>query len=284
MTKKRASIIAVIGPTASGKSEFAVKLARKIGGEIISADSRQVYKYLNIGSAKVLGKWIGGAFVYKDIPHHCIDFVNPNRRFTVAEYKTCSEKAIKGIQNCGKIPIIAGGTGFYIDAVLYDFQFPKVPPDEKLRKKLERLSPAELFTRLKKLDPRRAANIDRHNKRRLVRALEIIIKTGKPIPQFQAFRPSQGLKIIKLKVPAEKLKKRIEKRLEERLKHGLIEEVRNLRKKHKLSWKRLDDLGLEYRHVSRYLRGLIDYEEMKRKINVDSRRYAKKQVGWFKNY
>lgn len=338
---KRGRIIAIVGPTASGKSEFAVKLAKKIGGEIISADSRQVYKYLDIGSAKVPGKWenmprphafrnhgsrapaararylssrgsavqfdnggtkpaglrefpqnmragqdIKKIFIYKGIPHHCIDFVNPKRRFTVAEWKKCAEKAIKDIQNRGKIPIICGGTGFYVDAVILDSKFPEVPPDKKLRKKLERLSPARLFARLKKLDPRRAKIIDQNNKRRLIRALEIVIKTGKPvpIPIVSSKRTRVHPLVIKLNPPPNELKKRIERRLMARFKHGLIEEVRNLHKKHKLSWRRLDELGLEYRYVSRYLRGFITYDEMVGKINSESWRYAKRQIKWFKKY
>lgn len=289
--KKHTNIIVLVGPTASGKSELAVKIAKKFNGEIISADSRQVYKYLNIGSAKVPGKWQSRdkrqwisnkkIFIYKGVPHHCIDFVDPKKVFTVAEYKKCALKAIRDIANRNKIPILVGGTGFYIDAVIYNLFLPEVPPDERLRKKLERLPPARLFERLRKLDPRRAASIDRYNKRRLIRTLEIVIKTGRPIPPLQYAQYPSKTFFIGLKILPDKLKKRIEMRLDKRLRNGLIEEVINLRKKHRLSWKRLDELGLEYRYVSRYLRGLLSYQEMKNKINSESWHYAKRQMTWW---
>jgi len=284
-------VIAVIGPTASGKSEFAVKLAKRIGGEIISADSRQVYKYLDIGSAKVPGKWlaprvaryVSKLFIYKGIPHHCIDFVNPKKRFTVAEWKKCAEKAIQDIRSRGKIPIICGGTYFYIDSILDGSKFPEVPPDEKLRKRFGKLSADHLFKMLRKLDPRRAENIDPQNKRRLIRALEIVIKTGKPVPaksNTQHGLRVKNTKIIALNPSSATLKKRIAKRLKERLKNGLVEEVKNLHEKHRLTWKRLDELGLEYRYVSRYIRGLITRDAMVSKINSETWRYAKKQILW----
>ncbi|MBI4119294.1 MAG: tRNA (adenosine(37)-N6)-dimethylallyltransferase MiaA [Parcubacteria group bacterium] len=288
--KNCAKIIVIVGPTASGKSELAVKIAKKFNGEIISADSRQVYKYLDIGSAKVEGRWKNNRFIYKKIVHHCIDFVNPKKVYTVAEYKKCAGKAIKDITSRGKIPILVGGTGFYIDSVIYDLPLPEVPPDENLRKRLNRLSPAELFEQLTELDRRRAANIDRFNKRRLIRALEIVLKTGKPVSANVTVGSRSwvncNILTIGLRMPPRQLKKRIENRLDGRLKGGLIEEVKNLHENPPagggLSWKRLDDFGLEYRYVSRYLRGIISYEEMRRKILAESWHYAKRQMTWWK--
>src|SRR3989344_3066503 len=162
-------IVVIVGPTASGKSELADALARRFGGEIISADSRQVYKGLNIGTGKVPGKWRlinlpdskrslaiwqipkAKVFMYKGVPHHCIDFVPPRKVFNAADFKKCAENAIKDITARGRTPILAGGTGFYIDTVVYDMALPEVLPNRKLRKMLEQKGPALLFAMLKKL-------------------------------------------------------------------------------------------------------------------------------------
>src|SRR3989344_6085432 len=208
MKSKLQKNIAIVGPTASGKSELAVKIAKRFNGEIISADSRQVYRGLDIGTGKVpndfsnyprissnasrittsriRGKFdiIRGKFekyVYKGVPHYCIDFVSPKKVFTVADFKKCAEAAIKDITNRGKIPILCGGTGFYIDSVLYNLPIPNVPPNQKLRKQLSKKSAEELFKILKKMDPKRAKTIDPHNPRRLIRAIEIVKTTGKPV-------------------------------------------------------------------------------------------------------
>ena len=182
----RPKIIVVLGQTASGKSEFAVKLAKKfnppVGGEIISADSRQVYKGLDIGSGKIIKKEMKG------VPHHLLDITSPKRTFTVYQYQKLAKKALKDIIKRGKIPIICGGTGLYIDSIIYGIKFPEVPPNPKLRKKLEKRTTEELFKQLQKLDPRRAQNIDKYNRRRLIRALEIIITTSKPVPTLNNIR------------------------------------------------------------------------------------------------
>ena len=195
-------IIVVVGPTASGKSDLAVYLAKKFNGEVISADSRQVYKGMDIGTGKVplsksthtqtlsspaplTQRGVRGVKIsgyYGGIAHYLIDVAHPARRFTAGQYKKLGQAAIKKIQNKNKIPIICGGTGFYIRMLIDDLQVPAVKPDLKLRTKLEKKTTEELFVELKKLDPRRAADIDRHNPRRLVRALEIVLKTGRPVP------------------------------------------------------------------------------------------------------
>ncbi len=269
-------IIVILGPTASGKSELAVKLAKKFNGEIISADSRQVYKGLDIGSGKITKKEMRG------IPHHLLSVASPKKIFTVAQYQKLAKKAIKKISRKGKLPIICGGTGLYINAVLYDYKLPKVKPRIELRKQLEKKSTEELFERLKKLDPRRAKGIDKYNRRRLIRAVEICVATGKPISPLAKLADYDALKIGIKKSP-EELKKRIKKRLFRRLKlrKGMIEEVKKLREQ-SISWQRLDDLGLEYRYVSRYLRGLINKKEMIDSILKESWRYAKRQMTWFK--
>lgn len=305
---KKPKIIVILGQTASGKSDLAVKIARRCNGEIISADSRQVYKGLDIGSGKVprdnskiksptpTGRQEKSKlqiknqnYFYKKIQHHLLDVASPKRTFTVAQYQKLAKKEIKKILTRGKIPIICGGTGLYIDSIIYNTKFPEVPPRPKLRKKLEKFSTEELFQKLQKLDPRRAENIDKHNRRRLIRALEIVLTTKSPVPPFSA-AADYDILLIGIKKSPEKLKKLIAERLEKRLKIGMIKEVENLHK-NGVSWKRLDDLGLEYRYVSRYLRGLIDKprsktnlqdrQEMIEILNKEINKYAKRQMTWF---
>lgn len=289
---KKSKIIVILGPTASGKSEIAVKIAKKIDGEIISADSRQVYKGLNIGSGKVpRDKSKNQNYFYKGIKHYLIDVASPKRTFTVTQYQKLAKKSLTNIIKRGKIPIICGGTGLYIDALIYDYKFPKVPPQPKLRKKLEKKSTEELFKQLQKLDPRRAKNIDKNNRRRLIRALEIILVTNKPVPLLNNIRANprsnqceSAYEVLKIgiKKSSEELKKLIAKRLKKRLKEGMIEEVENLRYQYGLSWKKLNNFGLEYRYISRYLRSLINKKEMINLIQKESEKYAKRQITWFK--
>ncbi|MEE8131852.1 MAG: tRNA (adenosine(37)-N6)-dimethylallyltransferase MiaA [Candidatus Paceibacterota bacterium] len=286
-------IIVILGPTASGKSDLAVKIAKQFNGEVISTDSRQVYKGLNIGSGKITKKEMKG------IPHHLLDMASPKKTFTVAQYQKLAKKAIKQILSKDKIPIICGGTGFYIDALIYNYHLPEVPPQPKLRKTLEKKSTKELFQQLKKFDPQRAKNIDKNNRRRLIRALEIILTTKLPVPILattsgsKRIVPYDVLKIGIKKSP-EELKKLISKRLEKRLKIGMVQEVERLHNGSALSpegkpsasygvnWQRLDDLGLEYRYVSRYLRKLITKKEMIETLNKEIYRYSKRQMTWFR--
>lgn len=268
-------VIVVLGQTASGKSELAVKIAKQFNGEIISADSRQVYKGLDIGSGKITKKEMHG------IKHYLLDVANPKRVFTVSQYQKLAKKAIQKILKKGKMPIICGGTGLYIDALIYNYYLPEVSPQPKLRKRLEKRTTEELFKKLKKLDSRRAKNIDKNNRRRLIRALEIVLTTGKPIASFQKTSLYDVLSIGIKKSP-EELKELIKKRLLRRLKQGMIKEVKNLHKKQKISWKRLDGLGLEYRYVSHYLRGTLSKQEMIESIEKESWQYTKRQTTWFK--
>lgn len=271
--KYNPKIIVVVGPTASGKSSLAVKLAKKFHGEIISADSRQVYEGMNIGTGKITKKEMA------KIPHHLLDVANPKKQFTVAQYKRLTDKAIKKIVNRGKIPIICGGTGFYVQAITENISIPEVKPDIKLRIALEKKPTKELFSQLKKLDSRRAKNIDRNNRRRLVRALEIIIKSGKKIPELKS-APKYEVLFIGVKCDARKLKELIRTRLLKRLKMGMVKEVINL-KKSGLSWKRLEDFGLEYRYVAYYLQNKLSYDEMVKKLQKEIEHYAKRQMTWF---
>jgi len=267
-------LLVIVGPTASGKSKLAVFLAKKFNGEVVSADSRQVYKYLDIGSGKITKKEMEG------IPHHLLDVANPKRKFTVAQYQKLAQKAIEKIMEKKKLPILCGGSGFYIKAVIEGLQIPKVPPDWKFRKKLEKKSAKELYEKLKKLDPERAKTIDPKNKRRLIRALEIIKKLKK-VPKLKKIPPPYKILIIGIKKSKKQLKILIKKRLKKRLKKGLIAEVKKLRK-YGLSFKRLKEFGLEYKWVALYLEKKISYQEMVKNLLKDIERFAKKQISFFK--
>lgn len=278
-TKK--PVIAIVGPTASGKSELAVKVAKKFNGEIISADSRQVYKGLNIGSGKVKGKWGRSAiYLYKTVPHHCIDYVSPKKRYTVVDFQKCARRAIEGIRARGKIPFLVGGTGLYIDAALGAFSFPSVPPNPIVRKKLEKRSTENLFAELKKRDPRRAATIDPHNKRRLIRALEIITATKKPIPSPQQYIENVVL-LIGIKKEKKELQKAIAQRVRAMLARGLVAETKKLRHQG-LSWKRIADFGFEYRLPALFLRKKISRKELGMQLVKENWRYAKRQMTWWR--
>ena len=277
MNVSKKKIIVILGPTASGKSELAVKLAQKINGEIISADSRQVYKGMNIGTGKITEKEKEG------IAHYLLDVASPKRKFTVAQYKKMALKAVDKIFKKGKIPIFCGGTGFYIQAVVENLTLPEVKPDWKLRKQLEKKSTIELYRQLKKLDPRRAATIDKDNPRRLIRAIEIVLRTKKPVPKLASNPLPYPLLFIGIKRTKKDLEKLIEKRLLKRIRQGMIEEVKKLRKSG-ISFKRLEEFGLEYRWLARYLEKKISKEEMIENLRRDIIKFAKRQMIWFKKY
>lgn len=286
MSKSRQKVIVILGQTATGKSDFAVEIAKLIGGEIISADSRQVYKGLDIGSGKITKKEMKG------VPHHLLDVASPTRTFTVADFKKKAEDAIKQIVKNEKIPIICGGTGFYIDSLISGQTLPEVAPDKKLRATLEKKSIEELFKILKKLDAKRAKDIDKNNPVRLIRAIEIASALGK-VPKLLKNKKIQKYDIIYigLTLPDEILKEKIRIRLYARIKDGMIKEVENLHK-NGLSWKRLNDLGLEYRYVSGYIQSgeYIKNDEINavlkqdwvQKLNSEIWHYAKRQKTWFK--
>lgn len=271
MTQK---IIAVVGPTASGKSALAVEVARLVGGEIVSADSRQVYTGLDIGTGKVTKREMRG------IPHHLLDVASPKRTMSVVQYERLATHAIRDILKRGKVPVICGGTGLYVDAVLTDASFPAVPPNATLRKNLEKFSVAELFEKLQKLDPIRAETIDGKNPRRLIRAIEIATALGS-VPTRASAKPRYDVLVIGLTLPREELLERIRTRLLARMRRGMVAEARHLRAEG-LSWKRMESLGLEYRFLAQFLQGKITKEEMFSLLEIAIRQYAKRQMVWFK--
>lgn len=273
--KEFLKVIVVCGPTATGKSDYAVDLAKKLGGEIISADSRQVYRGLDIGSGKVTRKEMKG------VPHHLLDVANPKRVFSVAGYKKLADKAIRGILKRNKVPIICGGTGFYIDALIYNTDFPAVPSNKTLRKRLDSYTIEKLAQMLKKLDPKRYKTIDTKNKVRLIRAIEIA-KTLGFVPKIKKEKKYE-IEWHYLDFPDEILKKRIHDRLYKRMRNGMLAEVKRLRSEG-LSWKRLEALGLEYRYLALYLQEKLSKANMLTELESAIWHYAKRQRTWFKKY
>ncbi|MEI8061915.1 MAG: tRNA (adenosine(37)-N6)-dimethylallyltransferase MiaA [bacterium] len=274
-------IIVIIGPTTSGKTALSLKLAKKLNGEVISADSRQVYKNINLASGKITKKEMG------KIPHHLIDVVDPKKTFTVSDFKEIAGSAIEEIIAKGKTPIICGGTGFYIDALLHDSLFPEVSPNPKLRKTLTKNTVAELFIMLKKLDAQRANTIDQNNAARLIRAIEIAKKLGKVPPVKDgpnALYKKYNIEIMYIDLPDEILFKKVLQRIDQRIKSGMIPEVKKLHDTHKVSWKRLYEIGLECRFVSMYLRGQLTLTEMRDQLFTATKQYIKRQRTWFKKY
>ncbi|OIP65150.1 MAG: tRNA (adenosine(37)-N6)-dimethylallyltransferase MiaA [Candidatus Yonathbacteria bacterium CG10_big_fil_rev_8_21_14_0_10_43_136] len=272
--KQKERVIAVVGPTASGKSALAVKIARLVNGEIISADSRQVYTGLDIGTGKVTKREMKG------VPHHLFDISNPKSTVSVVHYERLATRAVQDILKRGKVPILCGGTGQYIDAVLTSVSFPEVPPNAKLRKELEKLSAEKLFKKLQKMDPARAKTIDAKNPRRLIRAIEITASLGS-VPARTPATERYNTLYIGLTLPKEELDARITARLRSRIKRGMVAEARKLHEQG-LSWKRMESLGLEYRFLAQFLQKKTTKNEMLDLLEIAIRQYSKRQMVWFK--
>lgn len=283
MKKDKKLLLVIVGPTAVGKTEIAIEVAKKIDGEIISADSMQIYRYMNIGTAKPTEE------EKKGIPHHLIDIVNPDQEFTVADYKYLAEKAIEEITKRKKIPLLSGGTGLYINAVCYNYSFSDFHKDEELRRELNLLAEKNgneyLYNILKEVDPKSAEKIHKNNRKRMIRALEVYYRTGKPFSFFEKENEKKespyDLIIFGLTRPREELYERINNRVLKMIEQGLIEEVKNLLK---MGYsKELNSMkGLGYKEIIEYLEGKASLEEAIYKIQRDTRHYAKRQYTWFK--
>lgn len=272
---KLPKILVVCGPTATGKSDKAVELALEKNGEIISADSRQVYQGLDLGSGKITQEEMKG------VPHYLLDVADPKEVFSVEDFVRLGEQAITEILTKGKLPIICGGTGFYIDALIYGTHFPAVPANEELRQELEQCSLEELQIKLQELDPERYAALDIYNPVRLIRAIEIATILGKVPPVTQ--EKKYDIEFLYLDFPKEALVERITVRLHKRLEQGMLAEAERLNNEG-VSFDRMKQLGLEYRYMAMYLLKEISYEEMCNFIIVKSTQYAKRQRVWFKRY
>ncbi|MFC1678173.1 tRNA (N6-isopentenyl adenosine(37)-C2)-methylthiotransferase MiaB [Patescibacteria group bacterium] len=289
ITIRNKKIIVILGPTSSGKTSLAVKLALKYNGEIVSADSRQVYKGMDVGTGKDLDEYKvqSKKSKVKKVPYHLIDVVSPRTEFNLAKYQKLANKAIEDILNRGKLPIIVGGTGLYLEALVDGYQLSVGKPDKKLRQELEKLSKDELFKKLAKLDTGYANslnNSDRNNKRRLIRYLEIRSSKEAKLPIGSLASRDFDFLILGLDIPRIELNDRINKRLIHRLdKQGMVEEVRDLQNQG-VSWKRLESFGLEYRFVSQYLQNKFKYDEMVERLNIAIRQFAKRQMTWFRRW
>lgn len=272
---ERPPLLAVVGPTASGKTKLAVLLAELLDGEVVSADSRQVYRGLDIGSGKDRAE-------YGKVPVHLLDVASPKRVFTVAQYQKLATAAIADIHRRGKLPILCGGSGLYVDSIIRGLDIPNSKPDAKLRRQLASRTLPQLLAQLRRLDPVAHRAIDRKNRRRVERAIETLIHTGRPLAESRKLNAvPYRVTTIGISVPLDQLKLRIQRRLKDRLKQGLVAEVKLLRESG-VSDHRLAALGLEYAWVTRHLRGEVTRAELESGLAHDIYQFARRQMTWFR--
>ena len=279
---KKQKVIVICGPTASGKTALSIELAKQINGEIVSADSMQIYKDMNIGTAKPTKEEMQG------INHYLIDFVSPDERYSVADYKQDAKKAIREIIKKGKVPIIVGGTGLYVDSLIYEIEYPNIEFNEKYREKLEKeveeKGLEELYEKAQKIDGEAIQKISKNDKKRILRILEIYHATGKnKTEQERESRKKEvefDYKVYALKWDREKLYERINERIDIMLEKGLIDEVKRVYTKYNKFPTAMQGLG--YKEVVEYLENKTTKEEMIEKIKQETRRYAKRQMTWFR--
>lgn len=267
-------VLVILGQTATGKTNLAIELAKLVRGEVISADSRQIYRGMNLGSGKVTPEEADG------IPHHLIDIKDPNDDYSAEEFQRDAFQKIEEIISRGKVPIICGGTGFYIQAVVDNVLFHNVPPNKTLRKELEEKSIDELKQILSEIPQEDGVNIDTENKRRLIRAIEIGTYFGK-LSCIQTRESKYDFLEIGLRLPQDVLEEKIKTRLTERIEQGMIEEVERLHAEG-VSWQRLESFGLEYKYIALFLQKEIEnLEELHSILATKIRQYAKRQMTWF---
>ncbi len=283
MDGNKKPLVILTGPTAVGKTALSIALAKEIDGEIISADSMQVYRGMNIGSAKIMPEEMQG------VKHHLIDILEPVQEFNVVLFKKLADEAIRDICGRGKIPILAGGTGFYIQAVLYDIDFTENDEDTTFRLSLEKIAREQgndvLYERLREVDPKSCESIHANNRKRVIRALEFYEKTGQPISahneQERKKESPYSFAYFVLNEDRDKLYRKIEERVDHMLAQGLVEEVRQLAKAG-CSKDMVSMQGLGYKEILDYLDGEIPFEEAVYRIKRDTRHFAKRQLTWFR--
>jgi len=275
-------LIVILGPTASGKTKLALKLAKKYDGEIINADSRQVYQEMNIGTGKTDSQKFIKSKVYKVKDSiHLINIKSPNQKFSLSQYKKLAIKTIDDIHKREKIPILVGGTGLYISAIVDNLEIPKAAPNKKIRARLEKHTEKFLFKKLKKVDQKSAEIIGINNKRKLVRALEVYEVTGKPFSVQQTKGdPLFDILQIGIKIDREKLYEKIDARVDKMIKIGLIEEIRKLSKKYSFNLPAMSGIG--YREIGLYLQNKTTLEEAVQKMKFRTHQYARRQMTWFR--
>lgn len=268
-------VIAVVGATASGKTSYAIELAKKINGEIISADSRLVYKGMDIGTAKPTIDEM------QEIPHYMIDVVEPEYNYSVGLYVKEAKKYITDIISRGKVPIVVGGTGLYFRVLLENYDLPDVKPDYELRKELSSYSYEELLEILTKLDEKAANSVEKNDKKKLIRYIEIIKLAGKPLDLVRGVKEKEfNVEWVGLNFPREILYDRINKRVDLMIEQGLIDETKKLLQKHGRISNITDTIG--YREVLSYLDGELSLDEARDKLKQNTRNYAKRQLTWFR--
>ena len=269
-------LIAIVGPTAVGKTALSIQLAEEFRGEIVSADSRQVYRGMNIGTAKPTPE------EQRRVPHHLLDLVNPGESFTLARYQQLAYATIAQIHERGHVPLLVGGSGLYVRAILEGLSIPRVAPDPARREELEREESAMLYARLQQLDPIAATRIDPRNKRRVIRAIEVSEAAGRPISELQTHRaPNYRVLRLGLTLPREELYRRINDRVDQMIAAGLVDEVRGLMAQgYGLETPAMSGLG--YRQIASYVRGEATLEEAVRLLKRDTRRFVHHQYSWFR--
>jgi len=269
-------VVAIVGPTASGKTSLSIKLAQKFNGEVISADSRQVYRGMDLGTGKATPAEM------QDIPHHLLDVADPMSIYTGVDFKRDATIALNRITQRDHLPLVVGGTFFYLELLRGNMQAAPVQPNPEFRQTLEPYSNSELLDMLREKDASRADTVDPDNRRRLERSLEIIHTLG-AVPKVRVMESDYDWLLLGMNIPKETLHKDINTRLEVRLEQGMIAEVQQLLDSG-VTPKRLDDFGLEYRYVLQYIQQEISYPEMCEQIETKSRQFAKRQLTWLKRY
>lgn len=275
-------VIIICGPTASGKTALSIELAKQINGEVVSADSMQIYKDMDIGTAKPTKEEMQG------IEHHLLDFVSPDQRYSVADYQKSAKKAIKEILRKGKTPIIVGGTGLYVDSLIYEIQYQNIDFDEKYREELEKIAENQglekLYEKAIEIDEKAMQKISPNDKKRIIRVLEIYHATGKNKTEQEIESRKQPIeydyRVFAINWDRQLLYERINKRVDIMIEQGLIEEVKKIKQKYKKFPTAMQGLG--YKEVVDYLEGKCTKEEMIEKIKMETRRYAKRQLTWFR--
>jgi len=272
------NLIVILGPTASGKTRLAARLAASLGAELISADSRQVYRGMDIGTGKDLGEYIVDGV---PVPYHLIDVAEPGHLFSVYEFQQRFYECFREITARGRMPIVVGGTGLYIESILREYRMLPVPENAVLREELKGQGMEEMAARLLHLNPALHNTTDLTGRERLVRAIEIAEHTSKHGSKEVIERPDIVPLVIGVRWDRTVLRERITKRLKERLGQGMIEEVQRLHDSG-ISWERLDEMGLEYRYVSLHLQGKLTFDEMLKTLNIRIHQFAKRQDTWFR--